>query len=257
MRNLMIGLVLGGLCLAGSALATGNDIFEVSLGGRFMFDGDYYSDSPAFDPVTSTYPLMGANQTGFGLGVAFGHHFQTKRGGFATLVKYNFATSPESDGVFYTDAAGDFVDTTTPVAGNISNSVTGTLSEHDLMLVFRMSSDLFPYDWMRNPNLFVDLGIGVTTLSYDYIMESQVVPVVGNPTTTTERTITRSGLAYSAGLGYNFNLDEDLKLAIRGDMLFGQIQDIEDSAGRLVRSSPNTNQLQLNLVLTKYFNSLF
>lgn len=257
MHNLMIGFVLGGFCLVGSALATGNDIFEVSLGGRYMFDSGYYSDTPEFDPVNATFPLMGANQVGFGLGVAMGHLYHTKRGGFATLVKYNFATSPESDGIYYTDASGAYLDVTAPAAGNLVNTNTGTLSEHDLMLIFRLSSELFPYDWMRSPNLFVDLGAGVTTLSYDFTNEVFEFANPASPTTTTTRTITRSGMAFSTGLGYNFNLADDLKLAIRGDMLFGSIQDIEDAAGRLVRTSPNTNQLQFNLALTKYFNSLF
>ncbi|MCA9783627.1 MAG: hypothetical protein KDC10_11715 [Calditrichaeota bacterium] len=257
MRNLMLGFVLGGCMIAGTALATGNDIFEVSLGGRYMLDSGYYSDTFEFNPTTSVFPLMGANQVGFGAGVAMGHWFQSKRGGYGVLVKYNFNTAPEGDGTFYTDATGNYLDVSAPSAGNLINDVVGTLQQHDLMLIFRLSSDLFPYDWMRNPNLFVDLGAGVTTLSYDYTLTQSVSGSPATPTVATTRTITRSGMAWSAGLGYNFKLYDDVNLAVRGDMSFGRIQDIQNVQGDVVRTSPNTNNFQLSLVLTKYFNSLF
>ncbi len=256
MRKITLG-VMGLLMTAGSALAAGNDLFELSLGGRFMLDQDYLGDEEFFDPSTATFPTVGAYNVGFGVGTAIGHRFTTRKGTYDVLLRYNFSLSPETSEPFYTDATGLALDVDTPVAGMTINEVTGTLYQHDVLMVFRLSSDIFPYDWLRMPGLYADLFAGVSTMTFDYEVSSVEAFNPASPEVVTSNDRTRSGGIFGLGLGYNLELQETVSLQFRGDLTFGRIQDMEDLNGNLKRTSPSSSNIGLNVVLSKQFESLF
>ncbi len=248
---------------AGTALAgqADNSVLEVGLDFRAMLDGNIYGDNSAVHYDSDTYPFTGDHTFGFGGYAAIGHRFNTKRSDYEFLLKYYFSTT-----------AADLKSRYDLHLDDVSNPEEirhdGLLREHDLFFTFRLPSTLLPYEFLQSNNLYVDLGAGVTTLVYDYSAESREVTVtypggspvytpVGEFGDTVNHTITRSGLAFNVGLGYRTEFRRNYQFSLRLDFNIGRIQDIEDANGRILRASPNTNNVLLSVGLIKYFETLF
>ncbi len=236
MRKLLMGLFCAVSLLATSAMAKSNDIVELGLGLRMLFNSDIYSaDNVDVDYANDTYPIAGDQAMGFGLNAALGHRFDGRKGPYEVLVKYSWSTSSEDSG------SRNFTRN-----GIVETGVTGTLSKTDVLFAFRLPSSLMPIPYLNHPNLYYDMGLGFTTLSYDYELSSGFAS-----------TIDRTGPAFNLGVGYRHELSEDWDLTARADFIFSSIQDIENAAGELVHDSPDANSLHLQIGLVRYFESLF
>ena len=196
-----------------------------------------------------TYPFAGNFQTGFGMNFAVGHRFDSRKGPYEILFKYNLTTSMADDGEF------NYVDPYNPSTAQLVLN-DGSVRLHELYAVVRFPSTLIPVDFMQIDNLYYDLGMGVGTLVYDYDRATWDVTTLSF-VDEESRTITRSGLAFNLGVGYRHALSEDLYLTGRLDANFCQIQDIENTDGDLVHPSPETHNLSLSIGVVKYFSSLF
>lgn len=239
MRHLLMGLFCAGSLLASSAMAKGNDIIELGLGLRMLFNADVYTaDNADVDLSTDTFPIAGDHAMGPLLGVALGHQFQSRKGPWACLLKYNYSFGAEEEVV---NAANPF-----NRGFGAETSVKGTLSKHDVLLVFRLPSSLSPLPLLDHPNLFYDLGIGASTLSYDYELSSGYASKSA-----------RTGLAGSFGIGYRHELNEEWDLTAKLDFLFSEIQDIENSSGDLVHDSHDANAMHFQIGVARSFESLF
>ncbi len=246
MRKVLLGLLMSVLTIGSAALAANNDVIEFGLTGRYMLDGDTYgADNSGVDYASDTYPLAGDFQMNFGVNLALGHRFDSRKGPFEVLFKYNLTTSMNDvDNYLYVDQ----YDTVSRLEND------GSIRLHEFFGVVRFPSSLVPVDFLQSDNLYYDLGLGVATLVYEYDQAtwSNVAFVNSQP-----HTITRSGLAFNVGVGYRLPLTETLSLNARVEASFSQIQDIENSDGDLVHKSPDTNNVGVSIGVTKYFHSLF
>lgn len=236
MRTLLLGLVCTGGLLAGTAQAAPNDILELNLGVRYLFTSGYFAaDNEDVNYATDVFPLVGDQAMGFGLGAALGHRFDSRQGPWEVLVKYNFSTTPEDEGV-----------RTYPVGNvNVTTNLKGQLDQHDVLLTARFPGNFMPIPILNHEILYYDLGVGVTTLSYEY----------GVTDLTAETT--RSGMAFNVGMGCRIPLSETWTFRAGADLIFGKIQDIEDGAGNLVHEAPNAHGVRLQAALVHYFESRF
>lgn len=237
MRTLLLGLVCTGGLLAGTAQAASNDILELNLGVRYLFTSGYFAaDNEDVNYATDVFPLVGDQSLGFGLGAALGHRFDSRQGPWEVLVKYNFSTTPEDEGV------------RTWTVGNIvipPTNLKGQLDQHDVLLTARFPGNFMPIPILNHEILYYDLGVGVTTLSYEY----------GTTDLTAETT--RSGMAFNVGMGCRIPLSETWSFRAGADLIFSKIQDIEDGAGNLVHEAPNAHGVRLQAALVHYFESRF
>lgn len=245
MRSLLLGLCFVGT-LAGSAAAANNDIVELGLGIRYLFDSDFYAaDNPGVNYGTDTFPFAGDHAMGFGVHAALGHRFDSRRGPWDLLIKYYYTMGAEADETV-----------NVPVGqSTIAENIVSSLDQHDLLFAVRMRGDngLIPVPVLNSPSLTYDLGIGVTTLSY-----AMDVSLPGSPATLIESTTrTRSGLAFNFGLGWEHELSETLKLQVRGDFIFSKIQNVEDADGNVVHYSPNAHSAKLMIGVSKSFDARF
>ncbi|MFA7331224.1 MAG: outer membrane beta-barrel protein [Candidatus Delongbacteria bacterium] len=241
MRNLLLGLVCASSLLGGTAQAATNDIIELGVGIRYLFDSGFYkADNKDVDYDTDVFPLVGDQAMGFGLNTALGHRFDSRKGPFEVLIKYNYSTSPADDkSVDFTTSAGSF-----------TANVEGSLDQHDLLLAFRLPATLMPLPVLNSKYLYYDLGMGVSTLSYDYELKSLGV-------TLAEGTTTRSGLAFNLGVGARIPLSETWTFKAGADVVLSKIQDIEDNTGAVIHYAPKAHGMRLQVGLVHYFESLF
>lgn len=241
MRNLLLALVCAGSLACGAAYAANNDVLELGLGARMLFDSDTYtSKNPDVNYESDAFPIMGDQAFGIGATVAVGHRFNSRRGPWEFLVKYIYSTSAEDNGVVTLPSA----------SGDIDVDLAGKLDEHDLFITFRMPSSLVPVPILNYKDFYYDLGLGVTTLSYDYSYEYLGTEIY-------QTTRTRSGLAYNLGMGWKHEIAEDWALNLRADFVISKIQDIEDASGAVVHASPNAHGARLQVGLVHYFKALF
>lgn len=233
MRTLLLGLVCTGGLLAGTAQAASNDILELNLGVRYLFTSGYFAaDNEDVNYATDVFRLVGDQSMGFGLGVALGHRFDSRQGPWEVLVKYNFSTSPEDEGV-----------PTYPVGNTVSWK--GQLDQHDVLLTARFPGNFMPIPVLNHEILYYDLGMGVTTLNYEF----------GVTDLTAEKV--RSGLAFNVGMGCRIPLSETWTFRAGADLIFSKVQDIEDGAGNLVHEAPSAHGVRLQAALVHYFESRF
>lgn len=247
MRSLLLGLCFVG-ALAGSAAAVNNDIVELGLGVRYLFDSDYYAaDNPGVNYNSDFFPLAGDHALGLGLYGAIGHRFDSRKGPWEFLIKYYYTRGFEDADVPFTMVSGQ---------STVNLQSTARLDQHDLLFTFRLpgGSDLIPVPLLSSPSLYYDLGFGVSTLAYDYELSS-VVGGVSVPVASSVRT--RSGMAVNFGMGWRHELSETLELNLRGDLIFSSIQNVEDADGKLVHFSPNAHNIKLAIGLTKRFDARF
>jgi hypothetical protein len=240
MRNLLLGVFCLGV-MAGTALATStDDIIEFGLGARFMLNGDtYYGDNTDVNYGSDGYPFVGSQGLGLGTHLGIGHRFDSRRGSWEFVLGYDY--------FFGFEDSGERVFTE-------NNSVLppikleGKLRQHDFMMTFRMPFELLPLDIISLDGAFIELAPGVTTLAYEYW-----------PAGFSEATVkkVRSGLNLGFGLGYALELENEYSLLIRGNMTFGQIQDVENTNGVVVHASPRADNLRLSISLRKYFKAWF
>jgi hypothetical protein len=232
---------VGGL-LGGTAQAKNQDLVELGIGVRYLFDSGFYkADNKDVNYDSDTFPLVGDQALGFGAKVAIGHEFDSVKGPWDVLLKYNYSTSPEDNRNGVTRVTD---------SGMITEDLTGQLDQHDLLLVFRLPGTFMPLPLLNNQHLYYDLGMGVSTLSYDYTYK-----LAGVETETSVRT--RSGLAYNVGIGYRLPLNETWTLNAGADLVFSKIQDINDASGTLSHYSPGAHGMRLQVGLVHYFESLF
>jgi len=245
MRTLLLGLVCTGGLLAGTAQAASNDILELNLGVRYLFTSGYFAaDNEDVNYATDVFPLVGDQAMGFGLGAALGHRFDSRQGPWEVLVKYNFSTTPEDEGV-----------RTYPVGNvNLSTIRMGQLDQHDVLLTARFPGNFMPIPLLNHEILYYDLGMGVTTLSYEHTV-AIFTPAGTTPEVTGART--RTGLAFNVGMGCRIPLNETWTFRAGADLIFGKIQDIEDGAGNLVHEAPSAHGVRLQAALVHYFESRF
>jgi len=245
MRSLLLGLCCAGALASGAAAAVNvnNDVAELGLGIRYLFDSDFFAaDNPGVNYATDTFPLVGDQAMGFGVYAALGHRFDGRRGPYEVLLKYYYTMASEDEG------AVSFVDN-----GQVQNqTIVGRLDQHDLILAFRLPGQLLPVPLLNSPSLRYDLGLGVTTLAYDMERSSTATGTVLESTVRT-----RSGLAFNAGVAWTHELRDDLRLDIRADFILGAIQDVENADGDLLHYSPSASNLKLTVGLSKSFRSLF
>jgi hypothetical protein len=236
MRTLLLGLVCTGGLLAGTAQAASNDILELNLGVRYLFTSGYFAaDNEDVNYATDVFPLVGDQAMGFGLGAALGHRFDSRQGPWEVLIKYNFSTTPEDEAV-----------RTYPVGNvNVTTNLKGQLDQHDVLLTARFPGNFMPIPILNHEILYYDLGMGVTTLSYEY----------GVTDLTAERV--RTGLAFNVGMGCRIPLNETWTFRAGADLIFSKVQDIEDGAGNLVHEAPSAHGVRLQAGLVHYFESWF
>lgn len=239
------------------------DLFEIGGNMAFRLDQEIYKDNTGIsysDNAGSVFPIMGDFKNDLGLNLGIGHTFSGRRADYGFLLKYYYRSSSEQEGARLVTTAGG----STLPRETVSS---GFLREHDVLMTFRISSLIFPYDFMHLKNLYVDLGAGVSTVVYDYETGSRSVHFLNEDYyyigpgdifgPVTERKTSRSGLVFNVGLGYNIPLQETLDLTLRSDMLFGKIQNIEDNSGGMVHEGPNVHSLMLSVGLVKHFRSSF
>lgn len=237
MRNLLFALVGVAGIACNTAQAANNDMAEVGLGVRYLFDsGVFAGDNPDINPETDFMPISGDQAIGLGVNAAIGHRFDSHRGPYEVLLKYYYSTSSEAD-------------LSTPAV-----DVIGSLDQHDLLLAFRLPGEMMPLPILNWNRLYYDLGMGVTTLSYDF--ERHTTGLSGAAIDEVTRR-TRSGLAYNMGVGFRQELSENLLFNVRADFVFGQIQDVQDAAGMVVHPGLNAHGARLQLGLVHYFKALF
>jgi hypothetical protein len=236
MRTLLLGLVCTGGLLAGTAQAASNDILELNLGVRYLLSSGYFAaDNEDVNYATDVFKLVGDQAMGFGLGAALGHRFDSRQGPWEVLVKYNFSTTPEDEGI-----------RTYPMGNvNVTTNLKGQLDQHDVLLTARFPGNFMPIPVLNHEILYYDLGMGVTTLSYEY----------GVTDLTAERT--RSGLAFNVGMGCRIPLSETWTFRAGADLIFSKLQDIEDGSGALISEAPSASGLRLQAALVHYFESRF
>jgi hypothetical protein len=241
MRNLLLALVCAGSLACGAAHAANNDVFELGLGARLLFDSDVYkADNPGVNYDTDFFRIVGDQAFGIGFDAALGHRFDSRRGPWEMLVKYNYSTSAEDTGVASVPSG----------AGNLTVDITGKLDQHDLFFTFRLPGDFLPIPLLDSKGFYYDLGLGVTTLSYDHHYD-----YLGTTIYSSRRT--RTGMAYNLGLGWRHDLNENTQLTLRGDVVMGKIQDVEDASGGLVHASPKAHGLRAQVGLIRYFKTPF
>jgi hypothetical protein len=241
MRTLLLALFCAG-GLAGAAAAANNDLVELGVGARLLFNADVYAaDNPGVDYATDVFPIVGDEAFGLGLNVALGHRFDSRRGPYEVLVKYYYSTGSEDSG---TRAVGG----STPATYDI----VGTLDQHDLLMSFRLPGELMPVPVLNYHDFYYDLGMGVTTLSYKFDRSNATT---GALLESSRRT--RSGLAFNVGAGWRHALSENTALTLRADFVLGKIQDVKDASGQVVQLSPNAHGARFQLGLVRYFRSLF
>lgn len=236
MRNLLLALVgVAGLACT-SVQAANNDLAEVGVGVRYLFDsGVFGGDNPDVKHDTDFMPIAGDQAMGLGLNAAIGHRFDSHRGPYEVLLKYYYSTSSEAD-----------ISTTTA-------DVVGSLDQHDLVMAFRLPGEMMPLPILNWNRLYYDLGMGVTTLSYDF--ERSTTGISGSVSEASRRT--RTGLAYNVGVGFRQPLSENLHFNVRADFILGQIQDVQDASGAVVHPGLNAHGARLQLGLVHYFKALF
>lgn len=240
MRNLLLGLVCAGGLLGGTARAATNDIIELNLGVRYLFDSGFYkADNEDVDYDTDVFQLVGDQALGFGAGVSIGHRFDSRKGPYEVLLRYTYNTSPEDKGTV----------TVNTDLGTFPLDLKGSLDQHDAMLVARLPSTLMPLPILNDKHLYYDLGMGVSTLSYDYEYD-----VLGS---TYAGTKTRSGTAFLAGVGFRLPLNETWTFRAGADFVFSKIQDVKDGSGNVIHYAPNAHGARLQVGLVHYFESLF
>jgi hypothetical protein len=236
MRNLLIALVgVAGLACT-TAQAANRDVAELGLGVRYLFDSGVFSgDNPDVKHATDFMPITGDQAMGLGVNAAIGHRFDSHRGPYEVLLKYYYSTSSEAE------------------LNSATADVIGNLDQHDLVLAFRLPGEMMPLPVLNWNRLYYDLGMGVTTLSYDF--ERQTSGVSGTVNEATRRT--RSGLAYNVGVGFRQELSENLLFNVRADFILGQIQDVQDANGAVVHPGLNAHGARLQVGLVHYFKALF
>jgi hypothetical protein len=237
MRNLLIALVgVAGLACT-TAQAANKDVAEVGLGVRYLFDsGVFGGDNPDVNHVGDFMPITGDQAMGLGLNAAIGHRFDSHRGPYEVLLKYYYSTSSEAE------LSSPAVD------------ITGSLDQHDLIMAFRLPGEMMPLPVLNWNRLYYDLGMGVTTLSYDFERHTTGLSGVAIHEATRR---TRSGLAYNVGVGFRQELSENLLFNVRADFILGQIQDVQDASGAVVHPGLNAHGARLQLGLVHYFKALF
>jgi hypothetical protein len=242
MRKSLLVLFCAGSLAGTAAQAANNDILELGLGARLLFDSDTYgADNPNVDYATDVFPIIGDQALGIGIHAALGHRFDSRRGPYEVLLKYYYSIGNEEEGTY---------DLTGP-SGDTTYYIVGRLDQHDVLLAFRLPGTMMPLPILDWEKLYYDLGLGVTTLSYEF---AQV-----NTTTlaTYETPRTRSGLAYNFGMGWRHELSEEWTFSLRADFVLGKIQDIESASGRVVRAAPDAHGARLQVSMVRYFRTLF
>ena len=239
MRNLLLALFCAGSFACATAQAANNDLVEFGLGARLLFDSNTYAaNNPAVNYDTDVFPIVGDQAFGFGFNAAIGHRYNSRRGPYEVLIKYIYSTSPKDKGTATVTVDG---------LGEIDVDMEGSLNQHDLLLTFRLPGELMPLPILNWNQLYYDLGMGVSTLSYTF-------DVVGG---SSDSDVVRSGLAYNFGVGWRHEFDENTALTLRTDFVLGKIQDIKDASGQLVHAAPGTNGARLEVGLVRYFKALF
>jgi len=242
MRTLLLGLVCTGGLLAGTAQAASNDILELNLGLRYLFSSGYYAaDNEDVNYASDVFKLVGDQSLGFGLGAALGHRFDSRQGPWEVLVKYNFSTTPEDEGVRSWTVNNYVI---------LPTNIKGQLDQHDVLLTARFPGNFMPIPILNHDIFYYDLGMGVTTLSYEVEGRRAGVLVLAE-----ERT--RSGMAFNVGMGCRIPLNETWTFRAGADLIFSKIQDIEDGSGNLVHEAPGAHGLRLQAALVHYFESRF
>lgn len=239
MRNLLFALIGAGSLACGTVLAADNDLVEVGIGARLLFDGNTFTaDNPAVNYSSDVFPIVGDQAFGLDLNVALGHRFSTRRGPYEVLLKYYYSMGSEDEG--------------TVAVGAVTTDIVGTLDQHDFLLAFRLPGELMPIPILNYERLYYDLGMGVTTLSYDYEATNAATGVV---TASSRRT--RSGLAFNVGAGWRQPLSDNWALSLRADFILGKIQDVENNNGAVIHAAPDAHGLRLQLGVVRYFEALF
>jgi hypothetical protein len=242
MRKFLLGLFCAGLIGASPALATNNDIIELGVGLRYLFDGNTFAaDNSAVNPELDTMPLAGDYSLGFGFHAACGHRFDSRRLPWEFRLRYDFYMAPKDSGLRTIGGISGVSET---------HLITGSLYEHDVFMSFRFH-DLLPIQF---DGLYYELGVGAVTLTYDYTRElfdgMSLTPIES-------KNKTRSGLGVLLGAGYLHDLGDDAYVSASAELVFSQIQDGKDASGGIVHASPNANGLHLRLTYGRYFTSLF
>jgi hypothetical protein len=256
-RVLLLSAVL--VVVVAQAVEKPHDIFEIGGNLAYRLDQGMYKDNTAVSYSASNgsvFPVMGDYKSDYGLNFGVGHMFSGHRADYGVIFKYYYRSSSEQDGLR--------LDSGMSASKEVVN--WGYLREHDLLMTFRISSLVFPYDFLHLENLYIDLGAGISTIVYDYKTSSRNVHLVNSDSyyigpgdvfgDITEKKTTRSGPILNVGVGYNFPLHETLDLTLRSDMVFGKIQNIEDETGQLVHEGPNVHSMMLSVGLIKHFRSL-
>jgi Outer membrane protein beta-barrel domain len=247
MRNLLLAIFCAGSFACATAQAANNDLVELGLGARLLFNSDVYAaDNPGVNYGTDVFPIAGDEAFGIGFQGAIGHRFDSRRGPYEVLVKYIYSTSAD-------DGRTVSVDATTLT----SQIYEGALDQHDLILAFRLPGALMPLPILNWNQLYYDLGLGVTTLSYDYTHQQLVMGIPPVLTTREATRRTRTGLAFNLGAGWRHELSENTSVTLRADFIMGKIQDVKNAEGQVVQTAPNVHGARFQVGLVRYFHSLF
>jgi hypothetical protein len=240
-----------------------SDIFEIGGNLALRFDSNIYKNNSAIDYSlnnSSVYPFIGDFKNDSGVNIGVGHRFSGRRADYGVLIKYAFRSSGEEVGtrLVYNDNSP---------ASSYEVANKGFVREHDVTLCFRLSPSFFPYDWMHIKNLYVDLGVGVSTVVYDFEYASRSVHMLSDKYyyigpgdvfgDVSSRKIVRSGLIGDIGIGYKFPIHETIDVTVRSDFNLGKIQDIKGVSGDLIHEGPNVNGMVLSVGLIKSFKSIF
>jgi hypothetical protein len=243
MRKFLLGLFCAGLLGASPAIAGNNDLIELGVGLRYLFDSDTYgADNPDVNVLYDTMPFAGDYALGIGFHSAVGHRFDSRRSPWEFRLRHDFYVAFEDEGTRDFDGVAGLYQT---------QLIKGTLYENDIFFSFRFEN-LLPIDI---EGLYYELGLGVVTLSYDYTRE--LTDPVLDPVVVEDRTVTRSGMGILAGLGYHHTLTDDTYLTGSAEFVFSQIQDITNNSGTILHASPNANGLHFRLTFGRFFTAPF
>ncbi|MDP2361887.1 MAG: hypothetical protein Q8O14_14245 [bacterium] len=240
------------------------DIFEIGIGGAHRFNSEIFKDNnfDHFGYNSGVFPFLGDFSNSINANLLFGHRFSGREKNFDVFIKYVYQSTAEDDGEILdvNDLDPDQLGWTRQVKH------TGYTRQHDVGLVFRLSSWIFPYDFMRHENLYVDLGASVSTIVYDYTSSVRDVyrvsrdGIIVTPNKQFDEPQSfekvRSGVSFNFGLGYLFDIGETVAITPRIDVGLGRIMGVKGSGAKIVHEGPITNSIAFSIGIVKEFNSL-